>query len=448
MVQEYFQKKVLIIGLGMSGISAARFLLQQKAFVWGIDQNYPKLLNNPAIEELRALGLQFVQQIYLPPLETFHKIVISPGVALTHPVLKMAKEHSIEILGEIEMAFRSLKNPLIGITGTNGKTTVTLLVTHILNESGINAKAVGNIGEPLSEEIFGNPKTVLVVELSSFQLETLTSPCLDAGVILNITPDHLDRYNTMEKYATAKMHIHRCLKPHGKLYMEERAYQTYGSLMPDFSPKLYGYTETSDLYTDLHHLYMQKNVDSMLPLDYRGSKSHILENLMATYGLCKELGIDAKQFWHGVSTFKLPPHRIEKIRTLEGVSYYNDSKGTNIDAVIRAVETLKGPVILIAGGIDKGTDFSPWIEAFADRVKHICVIGQAADKIAKTLSHQFTVHKCESLSDAVKCASSLAYPGDNVLLSPGCASFDMFENYAHRGIVFSDTVNALTCIQK
>jgi len=448
MGQEYAQKRILIIGLGMSGISAARFLLQQKALVWGIDQNYPKLINNPAIEELCAQGLQFIQQIQLPPLETFQTIVISPGVPLTHPLLKMAEEHSIEVLGEIELAFRALKNPLIGITGTNGKTTVTLLVTHVLNEAGITAKAVGNIGEPLSEEIFGNPKTALIVELSSFQLETLTSPCLDAGVILNITPDHLDRYNTMEKYAAAKMHIYKCLKPQGTLYMEERAYQNYGALMTDFAPKLYGYAKTSHLYTDLNHLYIQKNVDSMLPLNYRGSKSHMLENLMATYSLCKEMGIDAEQFWRGVSTFKIPPHRIEKIRTLEGVAFYNDSKGTNIDAVIRAIETLKGPVILIAGGIDKGTDFSPWIQAFADQVKHICVIGQAADKIEKTLSHQFNVHKCESLSDAVKCASSLAYPGDNVLLSPGCASFDMFENYAHRGIVFSDTVNALTCIQK
>lgn len=446
-MERFKQMRVLIIGLGISGISAARFMLEKQAQVWAIDRNHHKIAFHPAVIELREQGLLYIKEEDLPPLKTFSQIIVSPGVPHTHSLLVEAARLQIEVLGEIELAFRYLKHKVIGITGTNGKTTVTSLLTHILNASGQPAKALGNIGEPLIAEIDSDPNTVLVVELSSFQIETIHTPCIDLGVILNITPDHLDRYSSMETYALAKMRMHTCLKPGGALYMEEKAYRTFGHLESKLSPKLYGYSEECDLYTDLNHIRIKKTIDCILPLQYRGSKSHILENFLATYSLCKEMGIDAEQFWEGVSSFKIPPHRIEKVRTHDGISYYNDSKGTNIDAVMRAVETLNGPVILIAGGVDKGTDFSPWLDAFAEKVKCICAIGQATDKIENTLSMKFKVYRCESLPEAVEHASSLAQPGDNVLLSPGCASFDMFENYAHRGIVFKDSVNALQSFQ-
>ncbi|MBS4169005.1 UDP-N-acetylmuramoyl-L-alanine--D-glutamate ligase [Parachlamydia sp. AcF125] len=443
MSSPYFNKRILIIGLGISGLSAARFLIAQKAHIWAVDKNKGQLFSLPDVRELIAQGLQLVDEKDLPSLKGFHLIVTSPGVPLNHPLLQLAQAAEIEIIGEAELAFRSLKNKLIGITGTNGKTTVTLLITHLLNFAGIPAKAVGNVGIPLSSEISSPPETVLVVELSSFQLETLQSRHLDMGAILNITPDHLDRYPSMEEYALAKMKLKSCIKERGVLYMEEKAYQNYGFLKPDFTTKLYGYSPDCDLRTDLYHLFTHKNVDCILPVEYRGAQSHKLENLMAAYSLCKEIGIDTTQFWKGVSAFCTPPHRIEKVAIANGVAYFNDSKGTNIDAVMRAIETLEGPIILIAGGVDKGADFSPWISAFVDKVKGICVIGQAAKKLEQTLSKSFNVVRCQNMHDAVKCASSLASPGYNVLLSPGCASFDMFENYAHRGKIFKEAVNAL-----
>ncbi|CCB85835.1 UDP-N-acetylmuramoylalanine--D-glutamate ligase [Parachlamydia acanthamoebae UV-7] len=443
----YFNKPILIVGLGISGLAAARFLLTQKALVWAIDQNKDKLRKRSDIQILESQGLQFVAEKDLPPLETFLLVVTSPGVPLTHPVLQLAQAKNIKILGEIELAFRSLRNKLIGITGTNGKTTVTLLLTHLLNYAGIPAKAVGNVGEPLSAEITCSSETVLVVELSSFQLDTLQSRQLDMGVILNITPDHLDRYASMEDYALSKMKIKSCIKEGAPLYMEEKAFQNYGFLQANFPCHLYGYSHNCHLMSDQQHLFLNKNIDSILPVEYRGTKSHKLENLMAAYGLCREMGIDATLFWEGVSTFNTPPHRIEKVAIFKDVSYYNDSKGTNIDAVMRAIEAIEGPIILIAGGVDKGTDFSPWISAFANKVKHICVIGQATEKLDRTLSKSFNVVRCQNMHDAVKHASSLAYPGDNVLLSPGCASYDMFENYAHRGKTFREAVNALASIQ-
>lgn len=441
---EFKNQKVLVIGLGLSGRAAAQFLIKKGAIVWGVDRD-PNLFLKTESQELIQCGL--IAKIEPEDIEIhlFDSVVVSPGIPPTNPYYAAAVHAGIEIIGEIDLACRYIDQPFLAITGTNGKTTTTLLTTHILNHSGKQAQAVGNVGTPLIQELDSNgtKNRILVVELSSFQLETLNKKIVDAGVILNITPDHLDRYTDMQTYAAAKIHLKNCMKPTGKLYVFEKTYHEYRELFHDSKPGLYGYSPESQFYTDQESIYFQKNIELTLPANYQGSKSHDVENLLASYILCKQMGVSPEQFIEATETFRKPLHRLEFVRTFKGISYYDDSKGTNIDAVIRAVNALKGEIILIAGGIDKGAAYTPWINDFDGRVKHVFAIGQAAPKIKQDLSKSFPVELCSTLEIAIKNATSLAKPGQVILLSPGCSSFDMFRDYAHRGEEFKRIVNAL-----
>lgn len=444
-------KKVLVVGLGISGLSAAWFLKLQGADVVGVDRNAGLLEENQEIIKLQQLGVKVLSEMEVDSgfSNNFDLVVMSPGIAPDNRLYTDAVRNKIEIIGEVELACRNIrKQPFVGITGTNGKTTVTMLVGHILNFNGMAAKVLGNIGVPLTQEITTLKNEIVVCELSSYQLETMQTPVMDAAVLLNITPDHLDRYKKMEDYAMAKLRIGNCLKPGGVLYIENSCYQTYGHLLNKLGVsenlvKTFGYSPDCEIYTDLKAIYYKENIEFILPLQYRDRASHDLENIMAAYALCRKIGIDPDGFGRALNVFQKPPHRIEFVRTIGGVSYFDDSKGTNIDAVIRAVEAMKGQVILIAGGLDKGSSYSPWISAFRDKVSAICVIGQAKEKIAEELSNKFNVVRCQTLEEAVLISTTLAKEGDNVLLSPGCASFDMFKDYAHRGDEFKRIVNNL-----
>lgn len=442
--QMYYHQKVLVIGLGVSGRSAVDLLLQLGAFVTGYDQDLKKI-NPEVLDRLREKGLDVAVDVQLLDVSAFDCVVVSPGIPRTHPLYEAACMKGVPVLGEIELACRLIESrnqKFLAITGTNGKTTVTLLVTHVLNTCGIPARSLGNMGVPLTSECAQHRSgEVLVVELSSYQLETLKSQVIDAAVVLNITPDHLDRYVSMEDYARAKMRIASCLKSDGHLYVFQECWDLYGYLLPLAKPSLYGYDLDDDVYSDCYSLYAGQKELCGLPLVYRGKKCHDIENLMAAYCLCQEVGVLPEQFMKAVGTFKKPPHRIEFVRNIKEVSYYDDSKGTNVDAVIRAVQSLEGETILIAGGVDKGSAYSPWLEAFGKKVKCICAIGVAAKKMEKELSTEIPVHLFESLEMAVHYAASVATKGDNVLLSPGCASFDMFRDYAHRGDEFKRIVN-------
>lgn len=427
-------KKVLVIGLGISGSAAAHFLVDQGAHVHGVDRN--------VINDIKGITIALDSS----PCDVagFDLVVVSPGIPRIHPLYQAAIGSGVETIGEIELGCRFINQPMIGITGTNGKTTVTLLITHVLNKSRFKAKALGNVGLPLTKEIAHVSKDdILVVELSSYQLETLSCQVLDAAVILNITPDHLDRYPDMEAYAKAKFHIASCLKPGAPVYVEAAAMKNYGSLFHGTSGKTYGYSSNDDIFTDLRGLFVNGEIELTLPKAFHGEKSHDIENMMAAYAICRQIGVMPEQFFEALESFKKPSHRIEFILRNNGISYYDDSKGTNIDAVIRAVEQMDGPVVLIAGGVDKGSAYTPWIEAFNGKVKRICAIGQAAKKIEKDLSHAVSVKIYDSLEGAVRAASDLAEDGDSVLLSPGCSSFDMFRDYAHRGEEFQRLVNHL-----
>lgn len=438
----YLNKRVLVIGLGISGRSAAGFLLRRGAVVTGVDQNPKVLTENGEVVALKQKGL-IVDHPSSIDAKNFDLIVVSPGIPQTDSLYTIARSSGVEIIGEVELAFRFLNNRVLGITGTNGKTTVTLLVAHVLNHSGKKASALGNSGVALTSEeaeLSILSDAIVVAELSSYQLETLNSRVLDAAVVLNITPDHLDRYPDMEAYAKAKMHIENCMKAKSDLYVEEKCFETYGKYLKA-KPKTYGYHSSCDIFCDLKKMFGKPQCE--LPPQLIGKATHDVENLMAAYALCQYVGVTPDQFLAAFATFKKPSHRIEFVREYKGILYYDDSKGTNLDAVIKAVDAMNGKVILIAGGVDKGAAYTPWIASFANKVKGICAIGQAAPKMEKELSHAFPLKRFNSLQEAVGYASQMAQPGDNVLLSPGCSSFDMFRDYAHRGEEFQRIVKSL-----
>jgi UDP-N-acetylmuramoylalanine--D-glutamate ligase len=412
------KRVTVVLGLGLSGVAVAEFLLKKGHVVVGMDSK-----ESEAVQRLKTLGLVVQEETALIDWSQVEQLVVSPGISPTHPVYSAARLRGIEVVGEAELALRHFPGRLVAVTGTNGKTTVTLLVEHVLNNSGIKAKALGNVGTALCHYL-SNPgnEEAFVVELSSYQLETMTTPVFEAAVLLNITPDHLDRYATMQEYAKAKCRLQYLLKKAAPLYVGPQVVHEFALLLT---------ANNAVSFSDLEPLQ----------LPYQGA--HDRENAMAAWALCQHFSITEEQFCAAWGTFQKPPHRIEFVEEIDGVSFYDDSKGTNIDAVIKAVDAMKGPVILIVGGVDKGASYLPWKEHFSGKVKQMIAIGQAAKKITQELNPYFNVTLADSLSSAVATATAAACRGDVVLLSPGCSSFDMFRDYAHRGEEFQRCVRSI-----
>jgi UDP-N-acetylmuramoylalanine--D-glutamate ligase len=387
----------LIIGFGVSGKSSAALLEKQNRTFLAVDQNsaLPGVLPEDAPLPWHEIG----------------QLILSPGISPTHPLVERAKEQKIEVIGEIEFGFRHLaKQTCIGITGTNGKTTATLLLTHLLQSAGKKAKAVGNVGFSLtSYALAPDPEEILVVELSSFQLETLEMQCLDAAALLNITPDHLDRYAGLEEYAKAKCHIQECLKPDAPLFVFSQVLEEFG-----------------------HLLHAPKRFDD--------------ED--ATVVLARHFGLSEKEIAQGARSFVKPPHRIESVGEWNDITFYNDSKATNIDSVMYCMRQLKGEMILLAGGVDKGASYLPWAAAFGHRLKKCFVFGEAAAKMEEELGEHFSILRVRGMEEALVQAVSMAKPPMNIVLSPGCASFDQFRNYEHRGNEFKRMVQEKVWIEK
>lgn len=436
---------VLIIGLGLSGRAAAHFLLNQGMRPKGVDRRWKELLSFEEIVSLKNRGMEIgSDSIEEVDLSSFAFVVVSPGVPPAHPIVQQAVKIGLEVFGEIELGCRHGRHSIVGITGTNGKTTVTLLVAHILNESGFRAHPLGNVGIPFTQQILTiPPEEWIILELSSFQLETLKQKVLDVAAILNITPDHLDRYPSMEAYAKAKCLIQYCLKPNKKLLVEDQVFANYHPFLKLDSLISYGYLSKNQIHTDLKGVYFRGRFEIELPVELQGKKSHDLENFLAAYGICREVGVMADQFVSAYETFKKPSHRIEFVLEHQGIRYYDDSKGTNLDAVVRAVESIDRPIVLIAGGVHKGAPYTPWLKGFRGRVKKVFAIGEAAEKIKEDLCIEIPVEIITNLEQAVLRAASASDSGDAVLLSPGCSSFDMFRDYAHRGNVFQAAVRRI-----
>lgn len=437
-------KKVLIIGMGVSGRASAKLLLSRSVEVIGVDANAEVLASLDEIRLLESKGVFVFSDKEPIDISSFDEVVISPGIPSNHPMIVQAHRLNVPVLGEAELAFRQLRDHrAVAITGTNGKTTVTLLVEHILKSNGYKARALGNIGSALSEFLQQlEPGEIIVAELSSYQLETMTARVFDAAVLLNITPDHLDRYESMDHYASAKCKLQSCLKPSAPFYVFSQAAKEFGHLLTDHFTT-FGEEISSYFWTDGHVVKEGEGVEFFFPEGYRSLGKHDSMNALAAWTLCKALGVTKEQFCLGLSSFKKPSHRIEFVKCIEGVVYYDDSKGTNIDAVVQAVGSMKGPVLLIAGGVDKGSSYLAWKVPFQNKVKELFVLGQAAEKIRQELGPFFKVTNVDSLSQAVDMAAKCATSGDTVLLSPGCSSFDMFRDYAHRGEEFQKCVNKL-----
>ncbi len=395
-----------MIGLGISGQAAAAWLLSQGFFVFAVDKKAKDLRALPSVISLLEKGLILYSEEEPISFASISLALISPGISLRHPLVQQALVHGIEVIGEVEFALRHLRNRCVGITGTNGKTTTTLLTAHLLQSSGLAARALGNVGFPLSSYLFeARDDEILVLELSSFQLETMQTRSLLGAAILNITPDHLDRYDSMQQYVDAKMRIASCLINEENFFVSSQAYS----------------------WTKKGHI-----------LDASSS-----ENVQAAFRLSSLFGVTSSECTRALSTFKKPPHRIEWVAEKRGSVYYNDSKATNVEAVLHAVNSLPGPLVILIGGLDKGAPYTPWIASFRDKVKMLVAFGQAAFTMESQLASSLPFCRAATLAEALQLASKYAEGGASVLLSPGCSSYDQFRNYEHRGDEFKRLVREM-----
>ncbi|ABZ84614.1 udp-n-acetylmuramoylalanine--d-glutamate ligase, putative [Heliomicrobium modesticaldum Ice1] len=444
-------RKTLVVGAGKSGIAAARTLARLGAAVTLCDTK--TLEDLPFRKELEAAGVVLHGGGY-PSLREggFREVVMSPGVPLTVPPAREAQEQGLAITGELEIAYCLSLAPFIAITGTNGKTTTTSLVGAILKAAGRNPFVGGNIGQPLVEEAQRlTADRWVVAEVSSFQLETTDQFHPRASLILNITPDHLDRHGDMENYRAIKARIFR------NQGSEDITVLNYDdplvrTLAADCRSRVLFFSRLQKME---HGAYVDGGmirfagpegdmaVAAVDRLQIKGA--HNVENALAACALTVGLGIAPAVVAQAMIDFQPVEHRMEPVGTVEGVAYVNDSKGTNPDASIKAIESYDRPVILIAGGKNKGSDFSELAEIIKKRVKAVVLVGQAAPVLEAALRKAGVeaIKLVDTFDATVLEAAQMAEPGDVVLLSPACASLDMFPNYEVRGQVFKDLVRQL-----
>lgn len=451
---EYGGKTVLIVGAARSGIAAARFLLCSGARVILTDAKLKEALPQiaPLLESSDysgELGLELGGHRG-ESFATCDLIVVSPGVPLVLPEFEIARKVGIPIIGEVELAYRHLRGKLIGITGSNGKTTTTALVSELLKGAGLRGHAAGNIGTPLISFVADStPEDIYAVELSSFQLEGVDRFRPLVASILNLTPDHMDRYRGFEDYIKAKRHIFLNQGKTDFAVLNSDDPRT-AAIAADVHSKPVLFSRVSEpnrgafvrngmvVYRD------ESGSKELLPVNAIPLKgAHNLENVLAACAMAILAGADPQTLEKSVRDFKGVEHRIEWVSEIDGVQYYNDSKATNVDATIKSIESFPGNILLIAGGRDKAGDFTVLRTLVRERVKHLVLIGEAAEKIRKALSGATGMSEANSMQEAVSICRTLARAGDVVLLAPACASFDMFRDYEHRGRVFKEAVREL-----
>ncbi len=442
-------KRVLVVGLGRSGVASALFLKKQGARVAVSDtksgdelrNEIPVLLDNGITVETGGHGERTFRGQDL--------IVVSPGVPVDAPPLKQARSLGESVIGEIELAAQFLPGPVVAITGSNGKTTTTTLAAEIMTASGFPTLVGGNIGTPaISLAERATPETVIVLEVSSFQLETIQTFRPKVAVVLNVTPDHLDRHRTFEIYVDAKARI-----------FENQQASDFAVLNADDPTCVSMGTRTkAQVFWFSRHDEVQRGAwvrdGKILFRDAKGQReilevadiplkgAHNLENVLAAVCAGALMGCPPDKIRQAVRDFKAVEHRLEFVATIRGVDYYNDSKATNVDATIKALESFPSNIHLILGGKDKGSDYTVLNDLLKQRVKRVYTIGAAAAKIEPQIKGPEIIH-AETLENAIRKANAAAQPGDVVLLAPACASFDQFKSYEHRGKVFKEIVRAL-----
>ncbi|MDF2510851.1 MAG: murD [Herbinix sp.] len=446
-------KKVMVYGAAKSGISATRLLQRLGASVILYDGNVTitkfDFVNQFDIEDGFTLITGSLSEDLIDSIDL---LVISPGVPCDHPDIVRMKEKNIPVWGEIELAFCYTKGKVIGITGTNGKTTTTTLVGKLMKSYFPEVFVVGNIGKSYTDVALDTRSdTVTVIELSSFQLETIQTFKPDVSTILNITPDHLDRHHTMEEYIAMKERI-ALNQSVNELCILNYEDEILRNMAARLKTKVLFFSSKRELeeglYLEEDEIYYSRSGEKKLICDVNRLRvigRHNYENIMAAVGIALQMGVPMEYIRKTLFNFKGVEHRIEYVETIHGVTYYNDSKGTNPDASIKAIQAMKGPTVLIAGGYDKKVSFVPWLQTFQGKVKCLVLIGQTKKQIAKEARHQdiHNIYLADSLEEAVRISASQAKYGDNVLLSPACASWGMFDDFEQRGNLFKQYVRSM-----
>ena len=453
-LMELNNKRVLVVGLGKSGVASALFLKAHGARVTVSDtksgdelrNEIPVLLDHGITVETGGHGERTFRGQDL--------IVVSPGVPVDAPLLVQARALGEVVIGEIELAAQFWPGPIVAITGSNGKTTTTTLTGEILAAGGLPTLVGGNIGTPaISLAERAKPETVTVLEISSFQLETIQTFRPKIAVVLNVTPDHLDRHRTFEVYVDAKARIFENQQS-GDFAVLNEDDPTCVSLAARTRAKVFWFSRLKEVERGawvregnilFRDAAQQHEVMPVSEIPLKGA--HNLENVLAAVCAGALMGCAPEKIRQAVRDFKAVEHRLEFVATIRGVDYYNDSKATNVDATIKALESFPANIHLILGGKDKGSDYSVLNDLLRQRVKRVYTIGAAAAKIESQIVSSkgggVEVVHAETLENALRKANAVAQPGDVVLLAPACASFDQFKSYEHRGKVFKEIVGAL-----
>ncbi len=437
-------RRAVVVGLGRTGLSCARYLSARGARVAITDSRRepPELGNLGRLVEHVELRLGgFDAQL----LADAGQIVVSPGIALTEPFLREAMARGIEVVGDIELFARAAQAPVIAVTGTNGKSTVTTLVAEMVEAAGLKVRAGGNLGEPALNLLSGPEPDFYVLELSSFQLETTHSLALRAAAVLNVTADHLDRYARLADYAAAKARVFAHCDV-AIINLDDALVRA----MPHPGQPVLGFSldpacsAEFGLVRNGSGMCLARAGQPLLGLkDMKLTGMHNAANALAALALGEAAGLAIEPRLEALRSFAGLPHRMQWVADIAGVRWINDSKGTNLGATIAAVGGMQGPLIVIAGGDAKNQDFAPLAAAFRDKVRVAVLIGRDAPALASVLESVCQIERATSLEEAVRVAASAARPGDTVLLSPACASFDMFRDYSHRGAVFAAAVRGL-----
>jgi UDP-N-acetylmuramoylalanine--D-glutamate ligase len=434
--------RAVVVGMGHSGYSAVRFLRARGTQVAVTDSR----AEPPELKRLHALDSAIVVRtggFDTRLLEHADLVVVSPGVAMTGPFFDAARARGLPMVGDIELFARAVRAPVAAITGTNGKSTVTTLLAKMAQMSGLRIAAGGNLGAP-ALDLLDSDVQLYILELSSFQLETTQSLKVAAATVLNVTPDHMDRYADINAYAAAKARIFRHCEV-AVINLDDPLV----AAMTGRSQRRLSFSLRADVGADFAlrraddgEWWLLRSEQPLLALSQmRINGLHNAANALAALALGEALGLARAACVQTLREFAGLPHRAQWVGEIGGVRYINDSKGTNVGATLAAVAGMSGPLIVIAGGDGKGQDFAPLRSAFAGKVRAVVLIGRAARALEAALDGVIDTHHAGTLDEAVEVAAHLAQPGDTVLLSPACASLDMFRDYAHRGSVFAAAVH-------
>lgn len=439
-ISDLMNKRVLVAGLGVTGLSVVKYLIRS-GVEFDIADERDAHQNIDAHDKNIQRHTQFSVELFCG----FDIIVLSPGIARAHPAVASALQAGVVVIGDIELFADAVGVPVIAVTGSNGKSTVVAWLTEVINECGLNAIACGNIGEPALDALLGDAQ-VLVLELSSYQLESTSSLRPLAATVLNVSEDHLDRYDDIEHYAATKRRIYEHAEHCLANFDDMRTWPTpANNVACDFftissaelSSVNNGSTDSSDSEQSTVRWQRALVADASLavPGEHNKSNALVVLALSSTLNLCTQQCIKALASFTGLA------HRSQFVVEKSGVRWFNDSKGTNVDACEKAIVAMGSPVILIAGGMAKGADFTPLQATVKEHVKLLLLLGTDKQTIAADLQGSADIQIVETLREAIIAAHNQAVPGDAVLLSPACASFDMFNNFEHRGDQFVATVN-------